>query len=141
MKQYFKPGLPYFGYALVSNPDYSFASAQQMNVCYQKRDIPWISESGYICQQIVSDSNGLVHFTIPPMNENIKQIEIKVQSLNYPTIESKIVLDPTFSPSQEYMIIKPLIDRNHCNDFVEFDVLFNKPLNKQNQRIYYQVIN
>jgi len=140
MKQYFKPGLPYFGYALVSRPDYSFVSKEELTICYQIREVPWVSGTNYECQQLVSNTDGLVHFTIPPMSKIVKQIEVRVRSTKYPTIESKIALEPSFSPSEEYMIIKPLINRNHCEDFVEFDVLFNKPLSQQSQRIYYQVI-
>lgn len=141
MKQYFKPGLPYFGYVLVSRPDYSFAPEEQMTICYQSRELPWTTGPDYNCQQIVSNNDGLVHFTIPPQSNKFKQIEVRVQSLKYPNIQRKIVLQPTFSPSDEYMAIRPLISRSHCyNDFVEFDVLFNRPLDIESRKFYYQVI-
>ena len=137
MNQYFKPGLPYFGHVMIVRPDYSPAPNQSLKVCYQRRDIPWVSDKEYICQSMVSNGDGLVEFTIPPFNSLVKQIEVKVQSNEYPSIESKMILQPTYNPSNDYMTVKPLINRNHCNQsLVEFDLYFKNEVPKQ---VFYQV--
>ena len=137
MKQYFKPGLPYFGHVLVVRPDYSPAPNQSLKLCYQSRDMPWVSETEYKCKTFLSKSDGMLEFTLPPMSDQVKQVEIKVQSTEYPTIESKMILQPSFSPSNDYMTVKPLINKNHCNQsLVEFELFFKGQMPKQ---VFYQV--
>jgi hypothetical protein len=138
IKQYFKPGLPYFGYALITNPDYSPLSGHKLKVCYESRLTPWTSVKQDFCQTLVSNSDGLVEFTIPPFNNHIKQIEVKVHSIEYPSIENKLFLQPSYSPSNDYITIKPIINKNYCNkSMVEFEVFAKNQMPKQ---IYYQVI-
>ena len=137
MRQYFKPGLPYFGHAMVVQPDYSPVSDQALKVCYQSRDLPWVSEREYVCQSLLSNSDGLVEFTIPQMNDQVKQIEVKVQSTEYPSIESRMILQPSYSASNDYLTIKPLINKNYCDQsLVDFEVFFKKEMPRQ---VFYQV--
>lgn len=138
MKQYFKPGLPYFGHVMAVHPDYSPVSGQSLEICYENRENPWVSKNEYQCRGMVSNSEGLAEFTIPPMKKDIKQIEVRVKSTVYPSIERTIYLEPTYSPSDEFMTIKPIINKNHCNEpMVDFEVFFNKEVDNKN--VYYQV--
>ena len=137
MKQYFKPGLPYFGHVMAVRPDYSPAPNQQLTVCYQSRAIPWVSQTDYVCKQMMTNSDGLLEFIIPPMDSKLKQIEIKVFSTLKPSIENKMVLEPSYSPSNEYMTVRPIVNTNHCNELIEFEVFFNIDMN--HKKVYYQV--
>src|SRR5437868_227996 len=76
-------------------------------------------------------------FTIHPVVNTVKQIEIKVQSIQYPSIEHKLILQTSYSPSNDYMTVKPLINKNYCNkSLVEFKVLFKREVPQQ---VFYQV--
>ncbi|CAG2109863.1 unnamed protein product [Medioppia subpectinata] len=146
-KQHFKPGMPYFGHILALRPDYSPAPVgEPITLCYQAREVPWVSGKEFVCKSMMveRDNAGMIEFTVPPMSDRVRQVLVWAKSVNYPAIEARMMLEPAYSPSGQYMEIKPVINAENCADSVMFDVLFNKKIMMTDAqtvpKVFYQIM-
>ncbi|XP_074597739.1 uncharacterized protein LOC141852591 isoform X2 [Brevipalpus obovatus] len=116
---YFKPGLPYFGYLVASKPNSDPVVGQEVRICYQIRSQPWIAhESQLHCSTIRSEQYGAVKFVIPPVDRDAKQIYIEA---NFPGITDHkqiFVIHPWVSRSKSHIVIEPKVMED-CQDEAE----------------------
>ncbi|GIY30102.1 hypothetical protein CDAR_6902 [Caerostris darwini] len=124
---YFKPGLPYFGQLSVTKPDGVPVANEKIEICAEYHESP---SNVYLrsaprekfCHLFTSDQEGVIPFSVAPAPSDYLQINIVAEAVDYETIRSHDIYQPTttlnlhpwYSKSGSYLQIETMAQEMKC---------------------------
>ncbi|XP_052791384.1 pregnancy zone protein-like isoform X2 [Mya arenaria] len=133
---FFKPGFPYRGRVVVTNPDGTPAPGELIQVTLQNRG--W-KEDYYWQANFTSDVNGIVHFAISELNDAGGEYYLEAEAVVYSddwrytsdtyfyrtwTSGAYKTLSQWYSPSNSFIFIPEVTETTPCDGTSEIDVYY-----------------
>ncbi|XP_060595045.1 alpha-2-macroglobulin-like [Ruditapes philippinarum] len=131
---YFKPGFPYNGRVVVTNPDGSPAAGEDILVEAYESEV-----NGRWYKNFTTDDTGIIHFTITGISSNIVVLFVqanlienetdwryKSDGLHHSTYRGQaiIMLTKVFSPSKSYVYVQKVDTIADCDSELNLDVYY-----------------
>lgn len=135
---YFKPGLPFYGKAIVTKPDETPAVGESVRVTANDH-----RNNLRFSQEFVTDASGTIYYALcGGFTENTTSISLDAEVLRQKSSRQYIrdyrQIKQWFSPSLSYLQIPRNDSRQKCGSFMKLNIPFTTRDNT-NLKLYYQV--